>query len=346
MTSPTPRRALSSDNWAGVHPEIIAAIVAANVGHAASYGEDPYTKSVTEKLRDALGADEVFLVFTGTGANVIGLQSIAQSHNAVICASTAHIFTSECGAPEKHIGCKLLPVPTTNGKITPQGIAEHLHNIGYDHVSQPSAVSISQATEYGTVYSPSEVQVIAAFAHDHNLLLHVDGARLANAAASLGRPLREMARSLGVDVLSFGATKNGAIAAEAVAFFDKKKAKDFPFRRMQAMQLASKMRFVAAQFDALLTDDLWLRSATHSNAMAALLGAELGRITGIRLTQKVETNEVFAIFPRQHVARLQEQCAFQVWVEETTEVRLVTSFDTTEDDIMGFVSEVRGTLNQ
>ena len=164
MALPTPRRALSSDNWAGVHPEIIAAIVAANVGHAPSYGEDPYTKSVIEKLRDALGADEVFLVFTGTGTNVIGLESIAQSHNAVICASTAHIFTSECGAPEKHIGCKLLPVPTTNGKITPQGIAEHLHNIGYDHVSQPSAVSISQATEYGTVYSPSEMQVIAAFA--------------------------------------------------------------------------------------------------------------------------------------------------------------------------------------
>jgi threonine aldolase len=346
MTSATPRRALSSDNWAGVHPEVLAAIAAVNVGHAPSYGHDPYTRSVVEKLRDALGADEVFLVFTGTGANVIGLQSITQSHNAVICASTAHVFTSECGAAEKHIGCKLLSVPTSNGKITPQGIAEHLHNIGYDHVSQPSAVSISQATEYGTVYSPDEVQVIAAFAHDHNLLLHVDGARLANAAASLGRPLRDMARSLGVDVLSFGATKNGAIAAEAVAYFNGRLAKDFPFQRMQAMQLASKMRFVAAQFDALLTDDLWLRSATHANAMAALLGAELARIPGIRLTQKVETNEVFAIFPREHVAPLQEKCAFQVWVEETTEVRLVASFDTTEDDIMAFVRDVRTALNQ
>ena len=346
MASPTPRRALSSDNWAGVHPEIIAAIAAANVGHAPSYGEDPYTKSVVGKLRDALGADEVFLVFTGTGANVIGLQSIAQSHNAVICASTAHIFTSECGAAEKHIGCKLLSVLTANGKITPQGIAEHLHNIGQDHHSQPNAVSISQATEYGTVYSPDEVQVIAAFAHDHNLLLHMDGARLANAAASLGRPLREMARSLGVDVLSFGGTKNGAIAAEAVAYFDNKLARDFPFRRMQAMQLASKMRFVAAQFDALLTDDLWLRSATHANAMAALLGAELAGIIGVRLTQRVEANEVFAIFPREHVARLQEQCSFQVWVEETTEVRLVTSFDTTEDDVMAFIKDVHSCVNQ
>jgi len=345
MASPTPRRALSSDNWAGVHPEIISAIAAANVGHAPSYGEDPYTKSVIEKLREALGADEVFLVFTGTGANVIGLQSIAQSHNAVICASTAHIFTSECGAPEKQIGCKLLSVPSSNGKITPQGIAEHLHDIGYDHNSQPSAVSISQATEYGTVYSPDEVHVISAFSHDHNLLLHVDGARLANAAASLGRPLREMARSLGVDVLSFGGTKNGAIAAEAVAFFDNEHARDFPFRRMQAMQLASKMRFVAAQFDALLTDDLWLRSATHANRMATLLGAELARIPEIRLTQKVETNEVFAIFPRAHVARLQEQCSFQVWVEATTEVRLVTSFDTTEDDILAFVQSVQSCMN-
>jgi len=346
MPPSAPRRALASDNWAGVHPEVIAAIAVVNVGHAPSYGEDPYTRSVIERLRDELGADEVFLVFTGTGANVIGLQSLARPHNAVICASTAHVYTSECGAAEKHIGCKLLPVPTANGKITPQGIAEHLHNIGQEHHVQPSAVSISQATEYGTVYSPDEVQVIAAFAHDHNLLLHMDGARVANAAAHLGRPLRDMARSLGVDVLSFGGTKNGAIAAEAIVYFDGKLAKDFPFRRMQAMQLGSKMRFVAAQFDALLTDDLWLRSATHANRMAALLGGELARMPGVRVTQKVEANEVFAIFPREHIARLQEQCYFQVWVEATTEARLVTSFDTTEDEIMTFVQNVRTCLNQ
>jgi threonine aldolase len=346
MATATPRRAFASDNWAGVHPEIIAAIAAVNAGHAPSYGEDSYTKSVVEKLRDALGADEVFLVFTGTGANVIGLESIALPHNAVICASTAHIHTSECGAAEKHIGCKLLPVPTANGKITPQGIAEHLHNLGQEHHVQPSAVSISQATEYGTVYSPDEVQVIAGFAHDHNMLLHMDGARLANAAAHLGRPLREMARSLGVDVLSFGGTKNGAIAAEAIAYFDGKLAKDFPYRRMQAMQLGSKMRFIAAQFDALLTDELWLRSATHANRMAALLGAELERIPRVRLTQKVEANEVFAIFPREHIAGLQEQCFFSVWVEATTEARLVTSFDTSEDEIVEFVRAVRVCMNQ
>jgi threonine aldolase len=224
-----------------------------------------------EKLRAALGADEVFLVFTGTGSNVIALGSLANSYNAVICASTAHIYTWECGAAEKHLGCKLLPVPSSDGKLTPDGIAKHLHDVGDAHHAQPKIVSISQATEYGTDYSPAEVQAIADFGHDHDLFLHVDGARLANAAVALGRPLHEMARTLGVDVLSFGGTKNGAIAAEAVAYFSGELATDFGFRRMQAMQLASKMRFVAAQFDALLTDDLWLRSASHANDLAALL---------------------------------------------------------------------------
>jgi threonine aldolase len=345
MAIAPPRRALSSDNWAGIHPEILAAIAAANVGHAPSYGEDNYTKSVVRKLRDELGAEEVFLVFAGTGANVLGLESLVRSHNAVICASTAHIFTSECGAAEKHIGCKLLPVPTTDGKITPAGIAEHLHHLGDEHYAQPAALSISQVTEYGTVYSPDEVQAIADFAHRHNLKVHMDGARLANAAAYLGLPLREMARTLGVDVLSFGGTKNGAVAAEAIAFFNGKLASDLPFRRMQAMQLASKMRFVAAQFDALLTDDLWMRNATQANRMAARLGKELAGIPGIRLTQKVEANEVFAILPREHVAHLQEKCAFQVWVEETTEARFVASFDTTDDDITSFVQNVRACMN-
>jgi threonine aldolase len=340
------RRALSSDNWAGVHPEVIAAITAANTGHAPSYGEDSYTESVVQKLRDALGAEEVFLVFMGTGANVLGLESIARSHNAVICASTAHIYTSECGAAEKHIGCKLLPVPTENGKITQQGIAQHLHHLGNEHHVQPSAVSISQATEYGTVYSRDEVQVISAFAHDHGLKLHMDGARLANAAAHNGTSLREEAHDLGVDVLSFGGTKNGAMAAEAVVYFDRKLAKDFDYRRMQAMQLGSKMRFIAAQFDALLTDDLWLRSARHANRMATILGDELSSIQGIALTQVVQANEVFAIFPREHIAPLQKEFDFQVWDEARTEVRLVASFDTTEDDVRTFAKHVRARMTE
>jgi threonine aldolase len=346
MTSDAPIRAFASDNWAGAHPEVIAAIVDANAGHVASYGEDAYTTSVVNKLRDTLGAEKVFLVFTGTGANVLGLQTVALPYNAIICASTAHVYTSECGAAEKQIGCKLLPIPVTDGKITPDGIAQHLHDFGNEHHVQPSAVSISQATEYGTVYSGDEVRVIAEFAHLHNLHLHMDGARLANAAAYLGEPLHEMAKSVGVDVLSFGGTKNGALAAEAVVFFNRKLADGFDYRRMQGMQLASKMRFVAAQFDALLTDDLWLRSASHANQMAAMLGEGLSKIPGVTLTQRVEANEVFATFPREHVACLQEKCFFEVWKEATTEARFVTSFDTTELDVVSFVREARQVLSR
>ena len=341
MPSDTPSRAFSSDNWAGVHPEVVAAIVAANSGHASSYGFDDYTRSVVERLRDALGAEEVFLVFTGTGANVLGLQTIASSYNAIICASTSHAYTSECGAAEKVIGCKLLPIETADGKITPEGIAEHLHNLGNEHFAQPSAVSLSQATEYGTVYSRDEVRVIAEFVHRHDMRLQMDGARLSTAAAYLGESLRDMAKSVGVDVLSFGGTKNGAIAAEAVAFFDKKLSRDFEFRRMQGMQLSSKMRFIAAQFDALLTDDLWLKSASHANRMAVLLGEGLAGIPDIPITQKVQANEVFAILPREHIARLQEKCLFQVWNEATSEARFVTSFDTTEEDVLSFVRHAR-----
>lgn len=346
MLSDRRTRSFASDNWAGIHPEVIAAISAANTGHAASYGEDVYSRSIVAKVRDILGADEVFLVFTGTGANVLGLQSVALPFNAVICASTSHAYTWECGAAEKQIGCKLLPIGTADGKITPEGIAEHLHDIGDEHHVQPSAVSISQATEYGTVYSRDEVRVIAEFAHAHDLRLHMDGARLANAAAFLGEPLNAMAKSVGVDVLSFGGTKNGALAAEAVVFFDGKLARGFDFRRMQGMQLSSKMRFVAAQFDALLTDDLWLRNASHSNAMAKALGAGLSTIPGVRLTQPVEANEVFAILPREHISPLQEKCFFDMWTEATSEARFVTSFDTTDEDVASFLrdaTEVMGT---
>ncbi len=336
------RRHLESDNWSGVHPEVIAAIAAANLGHAPSYGRDPYTAATIEKMRDHFGNDaEVFFVFSGTGANVLSLQSIALPHNTVICAETAHIYTSECGAPEKHVGCKLSPVPTTDGKIDRDGIARHLHHFGNDHHVQPSAVSISQVTEYGTVYSPDEIQVVASFAHEHGLRLHMDGARLANAAAHLGTSLRSITVDAGVDVLSFGGTKNGMIAGEAVIFFDPELARNFAYRRMQGMQLSSKMRFIAAQFDAMLTDDLWLRSATHANRMAALLGRGLAELPACTVTQRVEANEVFAIIPRQHVATLQNEFIFSIWTEATGEARLVASFDTTEEDIKAFLAAAR-----
>jgi Threonine aldolase len=340
-----PRRHFSSDNWSGVHPEVIAAITKVNEGHVPSYGHDPYTAATTERIRKLLGESaEVFLVFSGTGANVLSLQTVALPFNTVICAETAHIYTSECGAPEKHVGCKLSPVPSPRGKIDRDGIARHLHDIGNDHHVQPSAVSISQATEYGTVYSPDEIRVIAAFAHENGMKMHMDGARLANAAAHLGVPLREISGDAGVDVLSFGGTKNGMIAGEAVVFFDSALAKNFPFRRMQAMQLSSKMRFIAAQFDALINDDLWLRSATHANAMAARLGTELATLPGVHLTQQVQANEVFATIPREHIEALQAVSAFQVWTESIDEGRFVTSFDTTEDDITSFIEHARTIL--
>ncbi|MFL5468062.1 MAG: threonine aldolase family protein [Gemmatimonadaceae bacterium] len=340
-----PGRAFASDNWAGVHPEVLAAMAAANVGHVPSYGADPYTREAEDRIRAALGEDaEVFLVFSGTAANVLCLGSMVRSHQGVICAETAHVHTSECGAAEKHIGCKLLTVPSPHGKITVAGIAEHLHHIGNEHHIQPRAISITQATEYGTVYTPQEIRVIADFAHTHSLLLHMDGARIFNAAAHLNVPLRAITSDAGVDALSFGGTKNGLVAGEAVVFFKQVLADDFEFKRMQAMQLSSKMRFIAAQFSALLTNDLWRRSAQHANNMARLLAKELETVDGIALTQPVEANEVFAIMPRRIVPKLQEQWPFHIWNESTTEARLITSFDTTEEDIADFVELVRAAV--
>lgn len=338
-------RAFASDNWAGVHPEVLAAMAAVNVGHVPSYGNDPYTREAEERIRAAVGDDaEVFLVFSGTAANVLCLHSMVQSHQAVICAETAHVYTSECAAAEKHIGCKLLTVPSPNGKITVAGIREHLKYIGNEHHVQPRAISITQATEYGTVYTPQEIRVIADFAHTHALLLHMDGARIFNAAAFLNVSLKAITSGAGVDALSFGGTKNGLVAGEAVVFFKQTLADDFEFKRMQGMQLASKMRFIAAQFNALLGNDLWKRSATHANRMAQLLAAELAGIKGVALTQVVQANEVFATLPREIVANLQARWPFHIWNEATSEARLITSFDTEEADIADFAALVRETI--
>jgi len=337
-----PGRAFASDNWAGVHPDVLAAMAAANVGHVPSYGNDPYTHEAEERIRALVGEDaEVFLVFSGTAANVLCLNSMVQSHQAVICAETAHVYTSECAAAEKHIGCKLVTVPSPQGKITVSGIREHLRYIGNEHHAQPRAISITQATEYGTVYTPQEIRAIADFAHTHSLLLHMDGARIFNAAASLDVSLRAITSGAGVDAMSFGGTKNGLVAGEAVVFFKQVLADDFEFKRMQGMQLSSKMRFIAAQFNALLTNDLWKRNATHSNRMAQLLAEQLAGVPGITLTQQVQANEVFAIMPSAIIPRLQARWPFHVWNEKTSEVRLITSFDTTEEDIADFGGLVR-----
>jgi threonine aldolase len=338
-------RAFASDNWAGVHPEVLEAMAAANVGHVPSYGGDPYTLDAIDRIAAEVGEDsEIFLVFSGTAANVLCLQSMVRSHQAVICAETAHIYTSECAAAEKHIGCKLLTVHSPNGKITVQGIREHLHHIGNEHHVQPRAITITQATEYGTVYTPEEIRVIADFAHANSLLLHMDGARIFNAAAYLNLPVRAITSEAGVDALSFGGTKNGLIAGEAVVFFKRFLADDFEFRRMQGMQLSSKMRFIGAQFSALLENGLWKRSAAHANRMAQLLASELAGIDGVAVTQAVEANEVFVTLPPAIIPRLQEQWPFHVWNEATSEARLITSFDTEQSDVAHFAALVRQTI--
>jgi threonine aldolase len=338
-------RGLASDNHAGIHPDILNAMVAANEGHAVAYGGDLYTDSAVERFREAFGAEvEVYFVFLGTAANVLSLQAATEPYNAVICAASAHIHVDECGAPERHTGCKLLTAATPDGKLTCAGIQEHLHGFGFEHHAQPRVVSITQATEMGTVYRPEEIRAIADLTHAHQMVLHMDGARLANAAAHLNADLRTLTADSGVDILSFGGTKNGMMVGEAIVFFNTELARSFKYRRKQGMQLASKMRFIAAQFDALLSNDLWRRCATHANRMALLLAEELKGLPEIRLSQRVESNGVFAIVPPEIIAPLQAVCPFYVWNEKMSEVRWMTSFDTTEGDIRQFISELKRIL--
>jgi len=340
-----PARSFASDNNARVHPEILEAILAANQGHVVGYGNDPFTASAIRRFKQHFGVDtEVFFVFNGTAANCLSLKALTESYHGVICADSAHIYTDECGAPERFTGCKLIPLSARNGKLTVEMVRAAYHGIGDQHHVQPRVISITQATETGTVYKPAEIKALAHFAHERGMFLHVDGARIANAAASLGQTLRQATRDLGVDVLSFGGTKNGAMSAEAVVFFDRKLARDFLFRRKQGMQLASKMRFISAQFEALLTNDLWLRNARHANRMARLLEKVVRRIPKVEIVFPVESNGLFVKIPRGAIARLQKRYFFYVWDEEQSVVRWMCSFDTTEDDITQFARFVAATL--
>lgn len=340
-----PKRSFASDNNAGVHPKILQAMAEANRGHVVAYGDDPWTDAATKRFRELLGKSaQVYFVFSGTGANVLGLKAATETYQAIICAETAHINVDECGAPERFTGCKLLTVPTVDGKLRPEDIKPLLHGIGVEHHVQPRVISISQSTEMGTVYTRDEIKTLATFAHQHDLLLHVDGARIANAAVSLNARLSEITSAVGVDVLSFGGAKNGIMYGEAVVFFDSSLAPDFKFIRKQGSHLASKMRFISAQFLALLTDDLWKQNAAHANSMAQILARELAKIPPIEITQRVEANGVFAIVPRRYIQILQKEYFFYVWNEATSEVRLMTSFDTTEEDIRKFVALVKRTL--
>jgi threonine aldolase len=340
-TPPPPTRSFASDNNAGVHPEILAAVARANQGHVIAYGDDLYTRSAVEKFEQHFGPDiAVFFTFNGTGANVLGLQALTQSFHSVLCSDYAHIYVDECGAPEKHTGCKLIPLPQREGRITLDSVRQAYHGIGDQHHSQPRVISITQSTEMGTVYPPEEIQALARFAHEHGMFLHMDGARIANAAAALGQSLRQATRDLGVDVLSFGGTKNGILGGEAVVCFRPGLSESLLYLRKQSMQLASKMRFIAAQFEALLTDDLWRRSAEHANRMARLLEKGISRIPEVKVVWKVEANGVFAQIPRHSIEAIRQHYFFYMWMEEESIVRWMCSFDTTEDDIARFVEVV------
>jgi threonine aldolase len=340
-----PSRSFASDNNAAVHPEVLAALARANSGHVIGYGDDPYTESAVRKFEEHFGPDiAVFFVFNGTAANVLSIQALARSYEAVICAETAHVYTDECAAPEKFTGCKLIPLPAPGGKLTVDLVARAYHGIGDVHHVQPKVVSITQSTEMGTVYQADDVRALAKFAHDRKMFFHMDGARISNAAAALGQNLRQATRDLGVDVLSFGGTKNGLMGVEAVVFFDKKLADNFPFLRKQGMQLASKMRYLSVQMETLLTNDLWRSNAAHANRMAQLLERELKKIAGVQMAYPVEANGVFAKIPKHAIAKILERYFFYVWNEEESMVRWMCSFDITEDDVKEFSALVRESI--
>jgi threonine aldolase len=335
------QRSFASDNNAPVHPEILAAIQAANAGHVRAYGDDPWTRAMEERFREHFGpAARAFAVFGGTGANVLGLSAMLRPHEAVVCAGGAHIAVDECGAPERFLGSKLIPIPTRDGKLRPEDVLPRLQGLRDQHHVQPRVVAITQATEVGTVYTPDEVARLAETCRAHGLLLHLDGARIANAAASLGVPLRAFTTDAGVDVLSFGGTKNGALAAEAVVFLNPRLGEDFRFHRKQGMQLASKMRYVAAQLARLLEGDLWRSNAAHANRMARRLADAVRGVPGVEVVQPVQANGVFARVPRALVEPLQQRTFFYVWDESVPVVRWMCSFDTSEEDVDRFAVAV------
>jgi threonine aldolase len=338
-------RGFASDNNSGVHKDILKAMKDVNMGHTIAYGSDIYTLAAIEKMKEVFGEDtDIYFVFTGTAANVLGLDAITQPYHSIICAESSHIYEDECGAPEKFTGCKLLAIPTENGKLTPDAIKKHLYGFDFEHHSQPRVISITQATELGTVYTPDEIKAIADLAHENKMLLHMDGARIANAAASLGLGFREFTGNVDVDILSFGGTKNGMMYGEAIVFFNKGLTENFKYIRKQGMQLASKMRFISAQFMRYLSDDLWLKNAAHANKMARLLETEVKDVPGLQITQKVEANGVFAILPKEIIPELQKEFFFYVWDEKKSEVRWMTSFDTKAKDVRKFARAIRDLL--
>lgn len=339
-------RGFGSDNHSGISPEVLKAITKANVDHALAYGDDEYCARVEELFKKHFGDDAVVsFVFNGTGANTLAIDSMVRSHEAVVCAETAHVNVDECGAPQRIVGCRLLTVDTPDGKLTPELVKTRLHGFGFEHHSQPKAITITQSTELGTLYTIDEIKALSALAREYNMYLHVDGARLANAAVALGCTFKEMTTDAGVDVVSFGGTKNGLMIGESVVFLNPELAKEYKFRRKQALQLCSKMRFLAVQFEAYLEGDLWRRNAEHSNRMAQLLYNGVKDIPQVKVMYPVQVNGVFVKLPREVWTELQKQYFFYDWDFDNDVVRWMCSFDTTKEDIMNFVKALKSLLS-
>lgn len=334
-------RGFASDNYSGVHPEVLAALAVANEGHQSAYGADVYTQRLQQVFRGHFGEQaETFPVFNGTGANVTALQALTSRWGSVICAGTAHIHVDEGGAPEKVAGLKLLTVPTPDGKLTPELIMGEARDFDDEHRSQAQVVSVTQSTELGTLYTPDELRALCDRAHELGLTVHLDGARIANAAAALGLPLRAFTTDVGVDVLSFGGTKNGVMLGEAVVVLDPSAVTSLVRLRKTSMQLGSKMRFLSVQLLALMTDELWLRNARHANAMATRLEAAVRAIPGVEVQRAAQVNAVFAVLPAAVTEKLQQRFRFYTWDANTGEVRWMCSFDTTAADVDAFAAAI------
>ncbi|WP_016905856.1 threonine aldolase family protein [Streptomyces xiaopingdaonensis] len=335
-------RGFASDNYAGVHPEVLAALALANGGHQVAYGADDYTAHLQEVVRGHFGRSaQAFPVFNGTGANVLALQALTDRWGAVICAESAHINVDEGGAPERVAGLKLLTVPTPDGKLTPELIDREAHGWDDEHRAMPQVVSLTQGTELGTVYTPQELREICEHAHALGMRVHLDGSRLANAAASLDVPMRAFTNAAGVDAVSLGGTKNGLLHGELVVVLSLDAVGPMKHLRKLSLQLASKMRFVSVQFEALLAGDLWLRSARHANTMARRLADGARAVEGVELCYPVQQNAVFARLPHDVSERLRKRFRFYFWDEPAGEVRWMCSFDTTEEDVDAFLAALR-----
>ena len=331
-----------SDNHSGVHPEILKSMENVNAGFAIAYGDDECTKRAKEKFYEHFGRDvDVYFLYNGTATNILGLKAVVDSFNSIICAETAHLNVHECCGPEKFIGCKLTTIKTDDGKLTMEKIKPYITGFGDPHVAQPKVISITEPTELGTLYTVNEIKTLSDFAHKNNMLFHIDGARLSNAAATLNLGFKDITKDVGVDLLSFGGTKNGMMFGEAVVFFDKKLSKNFEYIRKQGMQLASKMRYISAQFEAFLSNDLWLKNAKHANDMAKLLADNLKSIPEIKVTQKVEGNAVFVMIPKKYIPIIQKKYFFHIFDEINSVARFMCSFNTSKKDVIDIANTIR-----